>query len=409
MKQNFRGQIAGEIHMSGAPEGGGQIAIESHSRNAPAPYPRRETMTKIDEFPQPALGDVSNPRVTRAGTEGGGRGKGESHTDIAPATNIDGHSACEAPSLRAVDPAVSQTNCKHQSAVAGGGADTGGQLSSDTHPPHAPEADEEDRRFADPLVAEIVQMHRQRRRWMKARNALILQGKALCRAHLDSDKTAGTAAFDAAAKGTCDDPILIVALAPFLAAIGSFDPEIRAIERHLEKAAKQLPIWQWAEPIRGLGAASVAAIVGEAGDLSEYRTISGVWKRLGLAVIDGDGRQRRRANADLAALHGYSPERRSIVWNVAEGMSRHQREWRDKETGDITKPAGEFGDVLAKAKARALEKGWTPAHAEAHAKRIMTKEVLKHMTLAWRQIRGRLPLETRSSNALDLPQRIAAE
>jgi hypothetical protein len=45
-----------------------------------------------------------------------------------------------------------------------------------------------------------------------------------------------------------------------------------AIERQSTKAmealAKTLPVWSWAETVRGFGAVSLATIVAEAGDLS---------------------------------------------------------------------------------------------------------------------------------------------
>lgn len=361
-----RGQPDHEALASVAPDasGGGHFGLEAHAQCA-----------------------------SSAGEEPRGQWSLEAHGRDAPDASGGGRTPLEA----------------HAQCASFAGKETRGQTFHEALASVAPGDDEEDRRFADPLVAEIVQMHRQRRRWMKARNALILQGKAMCRAHLDGDKTAGTAAFNAAAKGACDDPVLIVAIAPFLSSIATFDAELRQIERHLERAAKRLPIWTWAEPIKGLGAASIAAIVGEAGDLSKYRTVSGVWKRLGLAVIDGDGRQRRRADADLAMLHGYAPERRSVIWNVGEAMAKHQREWRDKETGEITKPAGPYGEVLVEAKEAALAKGWIKAHAENHGKRLMTKKMLRDMTVAWRQIAGHFGFEAHFNTARDLPTLMAAE
>lgn len=243
-----------------------------------------------------------------------------------------------------------------------------------------------DLRFTNPLVAEIVQMHRMRRRWLKARNALILQGKAFGRAFCNGDKDAGTAAFDRVMKGKTlpGDDDLIDALAPFIAAIEYFDRSITPIEKHLEKLAKKLPIADWVNSVPGLGFGSVAAIVGEAGDLSAYPSVAGVWKRLGLAVIDGDGRQRKVADADRALAHGYNPERRSIVWIMADSMSKTQRTWLDKETGAVRKPAGQYGEILETEKAKALEKGLSKSHAENRGKRHMSKAVLRDMTLAWR-------------------------
>lgn len=266
-----------------------------------------------------------------------------------------------------------------------------GEVGADQKPQETQKREERpDLRFSDPLVAEIVQLHRMRRRWMKAKNALILQGKAFGRAVCDGDKTAGSAAFDRVKKGETmpEDADLEIALMPFVAAIAHFDESIGPIERELEKLARRLPIAPWAKTVTGLGWGSIAAIVGEAGDLSQYPSVAGVWKRMGLAVIDGDGRQRKVANADAALIHGYSPERRSVVWVMADSMSKHQRTWLDKETGEVRKPAGVYGEVLEREKEKALAAGCNNLHAERRGKRHMSKAVIKDMTLAWREAVG---------------------
>lgn len=287
---------------------------------------------------------------------------------------------------------------------------SGGEVSEDQTGPEAQSWKElADLRFSDPLVAQIVQLHRMRRRWLKARNALILQGKAFGRAVCDGDKEAGSAAFDRVMKGKTgpNDDDLAMALVPFIASIEQFDATIKPVEKQLEKLAKKLPIAPWAKGVTGLGWGSIAAIVGEAGDLSKYPSVAGVWKRMGLAVIDGDGRQRKVADADRALAHGYNPERRSVVWNMADSMSKHQRTWFDKETGEVRKPAGQYGIVLEAEKAKALEKGLSKLHAENRGKRHMSKAVLKDMTLEWRRAVGHRVHEIHTEFA-DRPQFLEA-
>lgn len=244
-----------------------------------------------------------------------------------------------------------------------------------------------DLRFSSPQIAEIVQLHRMARRWTKAKNALVLQGKALCRAFVGGDKDAGTEAFDRvmSGKSTDDDFELVIALSPFIPAIERFTDELGKIDKAMTKLAKKLPIAPWVESVRGFGFSSLAHLVGEAGDLSAYPSVAGVWKRCGLAVIDGE-RQRKCADADKASAHGYSPERRSVFWNIAEPIARLQRTWVDKATGEIRKPADPYGEYLEAEKARALEAGLSPAHAENRAKRHMAKRVLRDMTVEWRRI-----------------------
>lgn len=254
-------------------------------------------------------------------------------------------------------------------------------------PEETPSAGARDERFTDPQVMELVQLHRLRRRWMKARHSLTHQATAICRAFMDGDKEAGAKAFARmlAGKQIEGDEILEAALIPFIPAIDKFDDELKAIEKRLAKLAKGLPIYAWAKTVRGFAEGSVAAIVGEAGDLSKYPTVSGVWKRMGLAVINGE-RQRRVTDPDMAALHGYSPERRSVAWVMADALTIHQRAWVDKETGEIRKEAGPYGVLLSAEKAKALAKGWPVGRAENHAKRVMSKALLRDMTLQWRAI-----------------------
>jgi hypothetical protein len=277
------------------------------------------------------------------------------------------------------------------------------------HPEAQTGCAEVDARFSDPTVLQIVELNRMYRRWMKARNALILQAKAGCRALTDGDKDAAGKLFDRVADGKAgpEDALGSALVAPFLPGIQSLDAEMTAIVRRMEKLAKGLPVAAFVEDVTGFGWKSFAMIVGEAGDLSAYRTVSGVWKRLGLAVIDGE-RQRKVADAEKAIRHGYNPQRRSLMWNVGEAMSKLQRTWIDKETGEIRKEPGPYGVILEREKAKALANGCTPLLAERRAKRHMTKTLLRDLTVAWRRAVGRNGDEIHQGGA-DRPTQIAAE
>lgn len=293
-----------------------------------------------------------------------------------------------------------------------------GKIDDDRAPPETQVPSEVvDLRFSDPLIAQIREAHRMRRRWMKARNALILQGKAIARSYVEGgDKKAATDMYNRVVAGKLKpgDEGLVLPLMPFLPAIEGFDAQLKVIEKRLEKLAAQLPVAEWVRGVRGFGIGSLAAIVGEAGDLSKYPTVAGVWKRMGLAVINGE-RQRKCADADKAVIHGYSPDRRSIVWNMAESVAKLQRTWADKETGEIKKPADPYGEFLEAEKARILEAGERPIVAEQRAKRHMSKRILRDLTVEWRRIaQGRVDdqksEETQCLPDLDAPEfREAAE
>lgn len=92
----------------------------------------------------------------------------------------------------------------------------------------------------------------------------------------------------------------------------------------MEKLAKQLPIWGWAEGVRGIGPSLIGQIVGEAGNLSNYANPAKLWKRFGLAVIDGRAQGRRKGEEALE--HGFSTRRRALFHNVGECLVRAKNE-----------------------------------------------------------------------------------
>lgn len=174
--------------------------------------------------------------------------------------------------------------------------------------------------------------------------------------------------------------------ASFFEARAIFEKRRAQTEKELERLAKALPIAAWVADVKGMGLGSLAAIVGEAGDLSLYATHSKLWKRLGLAVIGG-GRQ-RRVTGDAALAHGYSPQRRSIVWNIGQCVLKAQSARIDKETGEELKPAGKYRKVYDERKAYELARDpeLSKAHAHNRATRYMEKRVIRDLWRAWRQL-----------------------
>jgi len=187
--------------------------------------------------------------------------------------------------------------------------------------------------------------------------------------------------------------------------------ELRAdVERRMRKLVRGLPAYDFVASIKGFGDLGFAIICAEAGiPIGEYRTVSGLWKRLGLAVIDGV-RQRKMTDKGAAERHGYSPKRRAEVWaQCSDSMFRAQ--WRgpkDEDGNDANKtkkpvvtpagPIGPYGEVYAKRRAHTeprveatadLPAGdpakWTKGRCHNDARRIMTKELLKDLWVEWRK------------------------
>ena len=158
------------------------------------------------------------------------------------------------------------------------------------------------------------------------------------------------------------------------------------IETKMRQWAQSLPVWgTWAQDVAGFGPLGLAVVIGEAGDLSNYQTVSKLWKRLGLAVIDGE-RQRKKADPEAAIAHGYNPHRRAEIWScVGDPLFKHQSARVDKETGLVLRDPGPYRIVYDRAKANFLERGCRKKHAHDHGMRVATKELMKDLWREWRE------------------------
>lgn len=184
-----------------------------------------------------------------------------------------------------------------------------------------------------------------------------------------------------------------------------WDDRRAEVEKKMARLAEQLPVFPFVQSVRGLGAKGFAVLVGEAGiPIGDYRTVSGLWKRLGLAVINGE-RQRKKSGAEDAAAHGYSPTRRSEVWAICSD-SLFRAQWRggDEDAGTEAHPIGPYGEAYARRRAHTaprveatadLPKGdpakWSKGRCHNDARRVMTKALLVDLWVAWRQAEG-LPI-----------------
>ena len=172
----------------------------------------------------------------------------------------------------------------------------------------------------------------------------------------------------------------------------SFDDVEAAALKAMTKLAVALPVWEsWGKDIRGFGAKSLAVIVAEAGDLSNYPDKSKLWKRMGLAVM-GDVRQgglKKGSGAEAWIEHGYNPKRRSQVWNIGDAMIKAQvrkvKDDADDDSGERM-ALGEYGQAYLDRKAYELARDpeMKPIQAHRRAQRYMEKRLLKHLWQAWR-------------------------
>lgn len=185
-----------------------------------------------------------------------------------------------------------------------------------------------------------------------------------------------------------------------LAARAPFDKVEKQATKEMERLAKLLPVWDaWAKDVRGFGARSLAVIVGEAGDLSAYPKKGHLWKRMGVAVLDGvrQGGLRKTASAADWIEHGYSRERRSRMFVIGDCMVKsgaHYREiyLRRKEYERArAEAAGLKVAPSAKIpKAKAAEY-MSAGHIHRRAQRYMEKQLLRDLLAAWRRATVAMP------------------
>lgn len=160
----------------------------------------------------------------------------------------------------------------------------------------------------------------------------------------------------------------------------------------MRAAAQSLPVYSWVNGVKGFSDLGLAVILGETGNLSNYATVSRVWKRLGLAVIDGEA-QRKKTDKEAAARHGFKPKRRAQVWAIcSDSMFKHQ--WRGKKEDVDAHAIGPYGEVYAKRKLATLgREGWSDKRRDSDARRIMTKALLADLWYQWNKLEGTLPVQ----------------
>jgi len=233
-------------------------------------------------------------------------------------------------------------------------------------------------------IATLRELHRKRQDFHRSEKSLTLQVKAICRRLCAGDKDEADKLYAAMLKGAEDAQAMMARewTEPFIQARAILEMNRKQVEKDMAKVAKTLPVAEWVEGVKGFGIGSLAAVIGEAGDLSNYPTHSHLWKRLGLAVIDG-GRQRMVPGADALA-HGYSPSRRSVIWNIGQCVLKAQSQRVDKETGEVKAEAGEYRKLYDARKEYEMGRVETKGHAHNRATRYVEKKLMRDLWKAWR-------------------------
>lgn len=168
------------------------------------------------------------------------------------------------------------------------------------------------------------------------------------------------------------------------------------VEAKMKAVARELPGWPFVESVRGISELGLAVIVGEAGNLSNYANPAKIWKRFGLAVMDGyrqgmvpPGTQDRAA---AWTERGYVPRRRAEIFVFVDDLlcrAQWRAEKTDDETGEVTgaHAIGPYGEIYARKKAEYVARADGPNKITAPDKadrRYMAKCFLADLHRAWK-------------------------
>lgn len=224
--------------------------------------------------------------------------------------------------------------------------------------------------------------------WLRAEVRLANQAGAILRGLLDVDearrerpayveslKAQARAMFDTMVSGKTDPPLMLAKLLdPFIISVRRFREMHKDAEKEMEALALQLPVSAWTNSVPGIGAKSLAMIIGETGDLNNYATVSRVWKRMCVAVLDGiaQGKLPKGASSEEWIEHGANKHRRAVLFNSTNGALMYKHKNR-------------YGGIYDKRRARTsiTHPDWTKKHSDEDARRIVAKEVLKDLWVAW--------------------------
>jgi len=157
----------------------------------------------------------------------------------------------------------------------------------------------------------------------------------------------------------------------------------KRVEDAMVRIVKELPIWEWAETVNGLGPLGLATILGEAGNPSNYATVCKFRKRLGWAPAEcypkGKTGGRKIPRSCKGAVYG----------DVAMPLFFAQSPIVDKTTGEVKREAGPYRKVYDARRAHTAETHpeWTKGHAHNDAMRVMIQRLLTDLWSAWRETR----------------------
>ena len=109
---------------------------------------------------------------------------------------------------------------------------------------------------------------------------------------------------------------------------------------------------------------------------------------MGVAVIDGEP-QRRTTNKELAEKLAFKPDRRAVIWQIADNLMKQNYFDKKRKTKHRDGDPGVLGLYRKiydkhKAKKRAEHPDYADIHTHKMALKYMSKIWVKHLWQAWR-------------------------
>lgn len=223
------------------------------------------------------------------------------------------------------------------------------------------------------IVGDLMDKARKRNALMRAINRLDLQMQAYARGFEERGKELGLSKteLETFVEAKCID-----IHGPLSLAIEPIKGPRRAYEKQIIALAMQLPVWPWVQAIPGFGPLGLGLVIAEIGDLGNYPNPAKVWKRMGVAVIDGRA-QRRVRDTEEGIRQGFSPRRRSLLYVIGDALIKQNK----NEDGSD----GEYRSLYLSRKAYEVEKdpGQTKIVYHFRASRYMQKRLLRELWRAW--------------------------
>lgn len=278
---------------------------------------------------------------------------------------------------------------------------------------HVPLAPYQPTEEVSAICDEIRNLHKLRQGMIRAQTKLALQAQAVLRLAFASDDDFATEEGKAKARKRTESLYRTVkddeshplygSVYPYLMSMQPLEAQRLAYEKALVKAAKRLPVYAWVKNVKGLGDISFATIVGECGDIGSYKSVSAVWKRMGVAVNNKTGRRQGNPGAGASAQdwvdEGYNKQRRSVGYVAREHVIGGMGKWRPMigEDVDANEALTPYQCAYAKRARVEAEKLGLPVteaatgkesykkHVSNRAHRYVEKMMLKHLYIEWRR------------------------